>query len=53
MLKDAICFDDVLLEPKFSDISSRKEIVLESPLCDNILLLHWFGIILDEIFFAI
>jgi IMP dehydrogenase len=38
MLKDAICFDDVLLEPKFSDITSRKEIVLESHLCDNILL---------------
>ncbi len=37
-MKDAICFDDVLLEPQYSDITSRSEIDLSSNL--GSLLLH-------------
>jgi len=37
-LQTALCFDDVLIKPKYSNISSRKEIDIKTTLCDNLVL---------------
>ena len=35
-MKLGLCFDDVLLEPKYSDIKSRKEIDIGNSLSDTL-----------------